>query len=62
MSVPFAFLAWLPLLLDRPVLWLATLPLALVGGAAIYAMLVVGASGLLERREPELIARILGEA
>ena len=24
LSVPFAFLAWLPLLLDRPVLWLAT--------------------------------------
>ncbi len=62
LSIPFVFLAWLPLLLGRPTLWLATLPLALAGGAALYAMLVAGASGLLGRREPELIARILGEA
>lgn len=61
-SAPFAFLAWLPLLLGEPLLWLATLPLALAGALAVYAMLVAGAGRLLQKREPELIARILGEA
>lgn len=60
-SAPFAFLAWLPLLLDAPWLWVASLPLALAGAASIYAMLVAGAARLLERREPELLARVLGE-
>jgi hypothetical protein len=58
---PFAFLAWLPLLLDRPWLWLASLPLALAGAAAVYAMLLAGAARVLEGREPELMERILSE-
>lgn len=62
LSSPFAFLAWLPLLLERPWLWAVTLPLALAGGVSVYAMLVTAASRLLERREPELMERILGEA
>jgi hypothetical protein len=60
-SSPFVFLAWLPLLLERPALWAITLPLALAGAAAVYAMLVSAASRLLERREPELVERMLGE-
>jgi ABC-2 type transport system permease protein len=58
---PFVFLAWLPLLLEEEGLWLLTLPLALAGAAAVYAMLLAGAARLLERREPELLGRILGE-
>ena len=58
---PFAFLAWLPLLLSQPALWWFSLPLALAGAAAVYAMLVAGAAGLMTRREPEMIERILGE-
>ena len=61
LAAPFLFLAWLPLLLGRPVFWLATLPLALAGAAAVYAMLLAGAARLLERREPELMERILSE-
>jgi hypothetical protein len=61
LSSPFVFLAWLPLLLERPWLWAVTLPLALAGAAAVYAMLVTAASRLLERREPELVERVLGE-
>jgi hypothetical protein len=60
-SSPFAFLAWLPLLMRRPLLWLLTLPLALAGAAAVYGMLTAGAASLLVRREPELLARALGE-
>ena len=60
-SSPFVFLAWLPLLLERPWLWTATLPLALAGAGAVYAMLVSAAGGLLQRREPEVLERILGE-
>jgi ABC-2 type transport system permease protein len=58
-AAPFVFLAWLPFLLGRPLLWLVTLPLALVGAAAVYAMLVAGAERLLLRREPEVLERIL---
>lgn len=58
---PFAFLAWLPLLLGEPALWWASLPLAVAGAAAVYAMLVAGAAGLMSRREPEMLERILGE-
>jgi ABC-2 type transport system permease protein len=61
LASPFLFLAWLPLLLGRPVFWLATLPLALAGAAAAYAMLLAGAARVLERREPELMERILSE-
>lgn len=61
LSSPFILLAWLPLLLARPILWLASLPLALAGAAAVYAMLLAGAGRILERREPELMERILSE-
>jgi len=56
------FLAWLPMLLERPMLWLFSLPLALAGAGAVYAMLVAGAARVLERREPDLLQRVLGEA
>lgn len=62
LAAPFLFLAWLPLLLDRPLFWLGTLPLALAGASAVYAMLLAGAARTLERREPELMERILSEA
>lgn len=61
LSGPFAFLAWLPWLLETPWLWLATLPMALAGAAAVYAMMVAAAARLLARREPEVLARVLGE-
>lgn len=61
LAAPFLFLAWLPLLLGRRVYWLASLPLALAGASAVYAMLLAGASRVLERREPELMERILSE-
>lgn len=61
LAAPFLFLAWLPLLVGRPVFWLASLPLALAGAAAVYAMLLAGAARLLERREPELMERMLSE-
>jgi len=60
-SAPFVFLAWLPVPLGRPALWLVSLPLGLAGAAAVYGMLVAGAAGLLSRREPELLARVLSE-
>jgi len=62
LAAPFIFLAWLPQLLGQPGLGLVTLPLALAGAAAVYAMLVAGAASLFERREPELLERILVEA
>jgi hypothetical protein len=37
------------------------LPLALAGAAGVYGMLTAGATSLLVRREPELLARALGE-
>lgn len=61
-SSPFVFLVWLPLLLESSWLWFATLPLAVIGGLAAYGMLVAAAARLLERREPELLGRVLGEA
>ena len=42
-----------------PWLWMVTLPLALAGAAAVYAMLVAGAEKLLRRREPDVLERIL---
>jgi hypothetical protein len=42
--------------------WAISLPLAAAGAVSLYAMLVAGAGRLLERREPELQERILGEA
>lgn len=62
LSAPFAVLAWLPLGLGTPLLWLVSLPLALAGAAAVYALLIGGAARLLERREPDVLERVLGEA
>jgi hypothetical protein len=61
LCMPFAFLVWLPVLMEAPLLWLATLPAAILGAVAAYAMLVLGAESLLVRREPELLERILGD-
>lgn len=61
LAAPFVFLAWLPLLLRRPWLWLGSLPLALAGACSAYAVLAAGAARLLWRREPDLLERILGE-
>jgi hypothetical protein len=61
LASPFALLAWLPLLLGNSWLWLVSLPLALAGAGAVYAMLVAGAARLFTNREPEILARILGE-
>jgi ABC-2 type transport system permease protein len=62
LAAPFVVLCWLPVLLDAHLLWLATLPLALAGAAAAYALLVAGAEKLLREREPEVLERILAEA
>ncbi|HET7295233.1 MAG TPA: hypothetical protein VFM88_22635 [Vicinamibacteria bacterium] len=62
LSAPFVFLAWLPRLLERPALAVVTLPLAVSGAAAVYAMLVAGAARVFERREPELLERVLVES
>jgi hypothetical protein len=62
LSAPFALLAWLPLLLGTPRLWLVTLPLALAGALALYALLIGVAARLFERREPDMLERVLGEA
>jgi ABC-2 type transport system permease protein len=61
LSFPFAFLAWLPYLLADHRLWTLTLPLALAGALAVYGMLTAGAAAFLARREPDLLARVLGE-
>ena len=60
-TAPFAFLAWLPQPLGLPWLFGVTLPLALAGACAVYFMAASGASRLLLRREPELLARLRGE-
>jgi ABC-2 type transport system permease protein len=60
-SSPFVFLAWLPYLLGERWLWGLALPLALAGAAAVYFMATSGAALLLERREPDLVARMAGE-
>jgi ABC-2 type transport system permease protein len=59
-SAPFAFLVWLPHLLGDRELWVATLPLALGGGAGTYFMATSFAARLVERREPDLVARAAG--
>jgi hypothetical protein len=60
-AAPFVFLAWLPWLLDAPRLSWIALPLAVAGAGAAYALLVAGAASLLQRREPEFVARVLGD-
>ncbi len=61
LAAPFTLLAWLPTLLEQPPWGWITLPLALAGALAAYAMLVAGAARLLERREPQMLARMLGD-
>jgi ABC-2 type transport system permease protein len=61
LSLPFVFLAWLPHLLGERWLGAVSLPLALAGAAAVYFMATSGSARLLERREPELVARMAGE-
>jgi ABC-2 type transport system permease protein len=62
LSAPFAFLAWLPHLLAMPWLWLVSLPLCVGGAAGVYFMLASGAARVLAGREPEIVARVSGEA
>ncbi len=62
LAAPFVFLAWLPQLLAAPRLAFVALPLALAGAAGVYTMLIAGAARLFERREPELLERILVES
>jgi ABC-type transport system involved in multi-copper enzyme maturation permease subunit len=59
---PFWLLTWLPIRLEMPLLWLGSLPLAVAGAGAVYGMLVAGAAGLLQRREPEMLERMLSSA
>jgi ABC-2 type transport system permease protein len=60
-AAPFAFLAWLPHMLASPALFALTLPLALAGACAVYFMVTSLAARLLQRREPELLARLRGD-
>ncbi|MCU0240985.1 MAG: hypothetical protein MUF51_01025 [Vicinamibacteria bacterium] len=62
LAAPFVFLVWLPILLNQGWLWLASVPLALMGASAIYLLLVAGAARVLRRREPALLERILEES
>jgi ABC-2 type transport system permease protein len=62
LSTPFVLLAGLPLWLGNTAWWWASLPLALAGGVSVYALLVGGAEAVLNRREPELLERVLGES
>jgi ABC-2 type transport system permease protein len=61
-AAPFVFLVALPALLDAPWLWLASVPLALAGASAAYALLIGVAARRLSRRESDVVARILGDA
>ena len=60
-SAPFVFLAWLPAA-PRRALALGAHPAPRPrGAAAVHFMATSGAARLLERREPELVARMAGE-
>jgi hypothetical protein len=61
LAAPFVFLTFLPLLLGMRGLLLFSIPLALAGAGGSYLLLVGGAARMLERREPELLARVLAE-
>jgi hypothetical protein len=61
LSFPFVFLVLFPVLFHDLRFWAVTVPLALAGAAAVYAMMVAGAAKTLLRREPELLERILVE-
>jgi ABC-2 type transport system permease protein len=62
LALPFIGLAVMPVWWGDVSWWWVSLPLALGGAAASYALLLGGAEALLLRREPELLERILGEA
>jgi hypothetical protein len=62
LAAPFAFLAWLPVLLRTGMIAVVALPLAIAGAASVYAILVLGAERLLLRREPELLERVLEQS
>ena len=61
LALPFIGLAVMPVWWGDVSWWWVSLPLALGGAAASYALLLGGAEALLLRREPELLERILGE-
>jgi hypothetical protein len=61
-AAPFVFLAWLPYWLDLPQVWLISIPLAIAGALAVHALLVAVTARVLLRREPRVVARLLGEA
>jgi ABC-2 type transport system permease protein len=62
LALPFIGLAVMPVWWGDVSWWWISLPLALGGALASYALLLGGAEVLLLRREPELLERILGEA
>jgi ABC-2 type transport system permease protein len=62
LALPFIGLAVMPVWWGDVSWWWVSLPLALGGAAASYALLLGGAEALLLQREPELLERILGEA
>jgi len=62
LALPFIGLAVMPVWWGDVSWWWVSLPLALGGAGASYALLLGGAEALLLRREPELLERILGEA
>lgn len=62
LALPFIALAVMPVWWGDVSWWWVSLPLALAGAGAAYALLLGGAEALLLRREPELLERILGES
>jgi ABC-2 type transport system permease protein len=61
LSAPFVFLAFLPVLLELPLLFAGSVPLAVAGAVSVYLLLVAAAARILRRREPEVLARVLAE-
>ena len=61
-AAPFVFLAWLPYWLEMPQVWLISIPIAVVGALAVHALLVAATARALSRREPHVVARLLGDA
>ncbi|HEY6547508.1 MAG TPA: hypothetical protein VI589_06370, partial [Vicinamibacteria bacterium] len=61
LSAPFVFLAFLPVLLGEGLFLPLATPLAVVGALGLYLLLTRLTAGFLERREPELLARVLAE-
>jgi ABC-2 type transport system permease protein len=61
LAAPFVFLIALPAWLERRQLFWLTVPLALAGAVATYALLTGGAAHLLQKRESDLLSRVLAE-